>query len=115
MYFGKASDGVWCFDVSQTTFENCIEVDDETHIKIITEANDTDKIIIGDEKGYPILVDAPKPSEKQLAKARIKELKRYLDSTDWYVTRFAETGKEIPVEVKKQRQDARDEISRLKG
>ena len=35
---------------------------------------------------------------------------RYLDSTDWYVTRFAETGVVIPADVKLERQAARDAI-----
>lgn len=34
----------------------------------------------------------------------------YLAKTDWYVTRFAETGEPIPDEVKAKRQAARDSI-----
>lgn len=34
----------------------------------------------------------------------------YLASTDWYVTRFAETGVAIPDDIKTLRQEARDRI-----
>ena len=38
------------------------------------------------------------------------EARAYLRETDWYVTRFAETGVEIPEEIKSQRQMARESI-----
>lgn len=53
-------------------------------------------------------------SEKQKAKKRIVELEYYLSSTDWYCSRFVDTGEEIPAEIKKARQDAREEISKLR-
>lgn len=42
----------------------------------------------------------PKPNPKAEAQA-------YLDSTDWYVVRFAETGVPVPVEVTTKRAAAR--------
>jgi len=33
--------------------------------------------------------------------------KQYLSSTDWYVTRFAETGVEVPADVATKRAEAR--------
>lgn len=53
-------------------------------------------------------------SEKELKDTRIIDLENYLASTDWYATRYAETGVEIPEDVKQQRQSAREEISRLR-
>jgi hypothetical protein len=38
--------------------------------------------------------------------------KEYLASTDWYVTRMHETGKEIPIDVASKRQEARDNLSK---
>lgn len=49
-------------------------------------------------------------SQEQLQAQVNAEAKEYLASTDWYVTRFAETGKEIPVEVKIKRDEARLQI-----
>ena len=53
--------------------------------------------------------------EEQRKKQRIAELEKYLSDTDWYAIRFADTGEEYPAEIKTARQEARDEISQLKG
>ena len=41
----------------------------------------------------------------------IEEARFYLYSTDWYVTRFAETGKAIPEEIAIKRKEAREKIN----
>ena len=38
------------------------------------------------------------------------EARYYLNSTDWYVTRFAETGRAIPEEILVKRKQARETI-----
>lgn len=115
MYFGKSKNsGEYGFDVFTENFESYIEVDDETHISIIRRATDEQKLISADEEGNPILVDRPEPSDKEKTRRRISELESYLTSTDWYVIRFADTGEEIPADIKTKRQEARDEISRLR-
>ena len=40
----------------------------------------------------------------------VEESKLFLSKTDWYVIRFQETGVEIPPEIKKLRQEARERI-----
>lgn len=57
---------------------------------------------------------APKKPETLINKEKIDKLQEYLNSTDWYVTRFAETGVEIPEDVKEKRAEARKEIDRLR-
>lgn len=117
MYFGKIknTDDEWGFDVFETTFENCIEVDSTEHLSIVEEANSTGKLIKGDENGNPILVDPPEPSDYEKAQQRISELESFLQETDWYAIRYADTGEAIPVAIKNNRQDARDEISELRA
>lgn len=39
---------------------------------------------------------------------KMKEAQEYLDTTDWYVTRYKETGVEIPAEVLTKRQECRE-------
>ena len=56
----------------------------------------------------------PEPTEEERNAIRIAELQNYLTATDWYAVRFAETGVEIPDEIKVERQAAREEISRLR-
>lgn len=116
VFFGKVkgTENEWGFDVFETTFESYIEVDDDEHMGIIEKANSEGKLISGDKDGNPILVDLPKPTEEELKKQKISELERYLSQTDWYAIRFADTGEAIPTEIKQKRQDARDEISRLR-
>lgn len=41
------------------------------------------------------------------------EARQYLDSTDWYVMRFRETGVEIPEDIRVARQAARDRVIQL--
>lgn len=61
-------------------------------------------------KGY-----APTKPQGVIDDERIVELEKYLNDTDWYSIRYAETGKEIPADIAKVRQEARDEISKLRG
>lgn len=56
----------------------------------------------------------PEPQEAEKAVGKIDELQKYLDDTDWYATRLAETGEGIPEDVKTKRQEARDKISELR-
>jgi hypothetical protein len=50
------------------------------------------------------LANIPEPDKKIAAIS-------YLAETDWYVTRFAETGKEIPKDILEKRAKARIDIS----
>ena len=63
--------------------------------------------------GEYVLTSSDEAIEQKKAE-RIDELQKYLDDTDWYAVRFAETGVEIPDEIKAERQSAREEISRLR-
>lgn len=45
---------------------------------------------------------------------KVVELKAYLNSTDWYVVRFAETGEPIPEDIKVARANIRIEISNIR-
>ena len=58
---------------------------------------------------------APSKPQEVIDGERIAELEKYLNETDWYAIRLADTGEEIPAEIKKARQDAREEISKLRG
>lgn len=57
---------------------------------------------------------APEKPQSVIDAERIDELQKYLDETDWYAVRFAETGVAVPEDVKAKRQAAREEISRLR-
>lgn len=61
-------------------------------------------------KGY-----APIKPQSLINQERINELQGYLNSTDWYAVRYAETGVAIPDDVVTARSSAREEISTLRG
>ena len=61
-------------------------------------------------KGY-----CPKKPKEIKNQERIAELQEYLKSTAWYCERKIDSGKEIPEDVRIKRQEARDEISKLRG
>ena len=61
------------------------------------------------------VVAIPEPTAEELKNFRINELQNFLEETDWYAIRFADTGAEIPEDIKVARQSAREEISRLRG
>lgn len=116
MYFGKIknTEDEWGFDVFTETFESYKSIDSETHMKIIEEANAEGRIIKGDKEGNPILVEPPPPTEEEIKQQRLAELERYLQTTDWYAIRFADSGTPVPEEIKSKRQKAREEISTLR-
>jgi hypothetical protein len=60
------------------------------------------------------IVRNPEPTTNELNERRISELETYLNVTDWYAVRYAETGVAIPDDIKTARQAARDEISALR-
>lgn len=116
MFFGKikGTEDEWGFDVFNSTFESFIEIDKSKHMSIVNEANSKGKLIKGDADGNPILIAPPEPSEKEKAEQRINELEKYLRDTDWYAIRFADREEPIPAAIKTNRQEAREEISKLR-
>jgi hypothetical protein len=66
------------------------------------------------ESGEAIL---PKPelTDREKAEREIESLQEYLAETDWYVTRFTETGVPIPSDVSDARAQARERISTLRA
>lgn len=56
----------------------------------------------------------PEPSAEELRQRELAEKLAYLASTDWYVTRYAETGVAVPSEIADKRQAARARIDELR-
>ena len=85
------------------------EIESITRDEQDEEGNTTAKTI----RRFQIVRNA-EPTTNELNERRISELENYLNSTDWYAVRYAETGVEIPDDIKTARQAARDEISALR-
>ena len=117
MLYGKkknSDDYAFRFEGEEEMFESYVCIDDDEHWNLVQKANEENKIIVPDNKGYPTLTDRPPPKEEEIAKSKLFELIHYLNSTDWYVIRFAEEGIPIPTEVKERRHQSRCEISKLR-
>ena len=85
------------------------EIDPITRDEQDEEGNATAKTI----RRFQIVRNA-EPTTNELNEWRISELESYLNATDWYAVRYAETGVAIPDDIKTARQAARDEISALR-
>lgn len=88
-----------------------IGTDTEYYESIGMTEQDVEKSWDGD---WYIVGYAPEKPQSIIDEERIAELQNYLDATDWYAVRFAETGVAVPDAVKAERQAAREEISRLR-
>lgn len=58
---------------------------------------------------------APERVAERECRAALQEQLKYLDTTDWYVVRYEETGAAIPAEVTTARADARKTIDELRA
>lgn len=71
------------------------------------------------EQGYDgnwyLVGYVPEKPEEIVRYEKMQEEQKFLDETDWYVARFAETGVEIPDDIKERRAEARKTISELRG
>lgn len=65
--------------------------------------------IVADQRGFPRLQDHV-ATEEEINRARNNKARAYLNSTDWYVVRKAETGEEIPQAVLDARAAARASV-----
>ncbi len=111
VYYGKIDNDHYWFDLTPERMgDDYVEITTEEHFRLI----DSGMNIVPDENGYPKLVPYPEPTEEEKAQTEISELESYLKSTDWYATRFAEIGKEIPTEIREKREQARLKISELR-
>ena len=53
--------------------------------------------------------------KQQLEQQKLLKQQQYeeLKETDWYYTRYIETGQEVPLEIKQQRQEIREKYNNL--
>ena len=108
MFIGYQNDKIAFVADTREELENmpCVTLDriEETSVEYVLHSGE-----------YKPKADVEVEAKKEETEARIAELQAYLDSTDWYVTRQLETGAVIPAEVTKAREEARKEISTLRG
>ena len=105
---------VWGFFLKkERVIKGLFELTEKEHMALM-DGQAEGKVITFHEDRKPTLEDPPPPTEAEKAHIRIYELEAFLKETDWYAIRFADEGKEIPSDIKKKRQKAREEISELR-
>ena len=110
IYYSKTTKGFYDSEIHGTNIPpDCVEITKEYHRELLN-GQSNGKQITSNSSGYPILVDPPPPTSQQIQEQKNGEARKYLASTDWYVIRFADTGIEIPADIKLKRQQARDSI-----
>jgi len=77
-----------------------VELNSELHTEVEAYLKDHPEALVDEPK-------PPEPTEAELKQSLLNDARIYLSSTDWYVTRFTETGKAIPQEVSAKRSKAR--------
>lgn len=109
-YYSKKTGGFYLEDIHGDNMpEDVVEVSDEYHAELM-DGQRNGNIIAADEKGFPRLVPIPEPDDETKKAIATKRARQYLNSTDWYVVRFTETGVPIPVDVSEKRAAARAAI-----
>ena len=81
----------------------------EEFLDSVVEAGDTVEDMPKLERQEPTAEDIA----NNLVGMQNYEARKYLADTDWYVTRFAETGKEIPDDIATKRQEARAKVKSI--
>ena len=108
MFIGYQNDKISFIAETKEELENipCVTLDriEETGVEYVLHNGE-----------YKPKAEVELEAKKEETEARIAELQAYLDSTDWYVTRYSEVGVPIPADVTKAREEARKEISTLRG
>lgn len=56
----------------------------------------------------------PEKPKENILKEELAEQQDILSSTDWYAIRYADSGVEIPADIKAQRQAARERIDEIR-
>jgi hypothetical protein len=87
----------------------------ETQVIEFESIDEVRKSIL-EEQGYAFADEVPQSvldlqSQAELDKVEAEkksEAQQYLDSTDWYYARLAETGEEVPAEVVSKRKESRN-------
>lgn len=111
MFYSKTTGGFYDREIHGDNIpSDAVEITIEQHAALL-EGQANGKRIVADEDGFPVLADRPALTDEELQQLKNAEARAYLASTDWYVTRFAETGEPVPDDVKAKRQAARESVA----
>ena len=105
-FYSPTTGGFYIPGIHETMPDDVREISEARRVELI-EGQAGGKLIKPGADGFPELVARVVTDEQRIA-AQKREARAYLADTDWYVTRMAETGREIPPDVLAQRAAARE-------
>lgn len=102
------------FDDQKESLQKYFEITREEHMALMDGQSEGKVITFHDDK-KPTLEDPPPPTEEEIARLKIRELKNYLSETDYVAAKIAEgaaTAEEYS-KVLEKRREARSEINKF--
>lgn len=99
------------FNADGKTLQVGVGVDAEFYKSIGMELMSVEK---GWDGAYYKEGQAPKKPRAIIIEEELNEQQNILSSTDWYAIRYADSGVEIPADIKAKRQAAREKIDELR-
>lgn len=102
------------FDDQKDSLKKYFEITREEHMALMDGQAEGKVITFHDDK-KPTLEDPPPPTEEEIARLKIRELKNYLSETDYVAAKIAEgaaTAEEYS-KVLEKRREARSEINKF--
>lgn len=100
------------FNEDGKTLQVGIGVDAEFYKSIGMELMDVEK---GWDGAYYKEGQTPEKPRAVIIEEELNEQQKILSSTDWYAIRYADSGVEIPADIKAKRQAAREKIDELRA
>lgn len=104
--YSPKTGGFYVPGIHETMPDDAVEISEARHVELM-DGQASGKRIEPGAGGLPMLVERVVTDEQRMA-AQKREARAYLADTDWYITRIAETGKEVPPDVLTQRAAARE-------
>ena len=110
MFYSKSNNAFYTQEVhGESMPADVVSVDDVRYEEIQTQLSQGGTLY-ADANGYPAVEPRPALTPEQQQELKNAQSRAYLAETDWYVTRFAETGVPIPDEIKQKRAEAREAV-----
>ena len=100
------------FNADGKTLQVGLGVDAEFYKSIGMELMDVE---LGYNGQYYPAGQAPEKPKTDILREELSEQQNILSSTDWYAIRYADSGVEIPADIKAKRQAAREKIDELRA
>lgn len=109
MFFAKSTNSFYDQAIHNDVPADAIQITQE-HYQYLMDQVSVGKVIDVNSQREVVAVDPAPPTPEEQRLLDNGAARAYLNSTDWYVTRFTETGVPVPPEITAAREEARKSI-----